>query len=85
MSGVRVKALLAMPSGAKIRSRITSPSRLPVMPSTTWPAQSMLLPYSQSSPGSNRSGDLSAAFEEVMTLGWPCSLARRLYCSLKKS
>ena len=53
IDGVIVKAVLVMPSGAKMRSCMNSPSRLPVIPSTTWPAQSMLQPYSQSSPGSN--------------------------------
>ena len=56
MSAVSLKPLLFMSSGAKMRSAMTSPSRLPVMPSTTWPTQSMLEPYSHSSPGSNRRG-----------------------------
>ena len=48
------------------------------MPSTTWPAQSMLDPYSQRSPGSKSSGVVIDAREQVMTLGWPCSFASRL-------
>ncbi len=48
-----------------------------MIPSTTWPAQSMLEPYSHSVPGSNSSGVLIAAFDAVITLGWPCSLAIR--------
>ena len=63
----------------------TSPSLLPVIPSITWPHQSMLLPYSHLSPGSNRRGVISAFLELVMTLGCPFSWARRLYFSLKKS
>ena len=35
IDGVSVKAESAIPSGSKMRSRITSPSRLPVIPSTT--------------------------------------------------
>ena len=54
-----VNAVSAMPSGSKTRSRMTSPRRRPVIPSTTCPSQSMLLPYSQRSPGSNSSGVMS--------------------------
>ena len=64
-------AVSSMPSGLKIRSFMTSPSRLPVIPSTTWPAQSMLEPYSHCSPGSNSSGVQIEACEAVMTLGCP--------------
>jgi hypothetical protein len=58
-----------MPSGSKIRRWKTSPRRLPVMLSITCPAQSMLVPYSQRSPGSNSNGVISAALDAVMTLG----------------
>src|SRR5258708_8515085 len=77
IEGFSEKSMSSMPSGAKIRSLITSPRRLPRMLSTTWPAQSMLLPYSHLSPGSNNSGVISDAFEQVTTLGWPRSCARR--------
>jgi len=77
IEGVSEKAISSMPSGAKIRSTITSPRRLPRMLSTTCPHQSMLLPYSHLSPGSNSSGVISDAFEQVITLGWPRSCARR--------
>lgn len=60
-----------------MRSAKTSPSRLPVMPSTTCPTQSMFVPYSHFEPGSNRSGVMIAAFDEVITLGCPWSVARR--------
>ena len=49
-SSVIVNAVSRMPSGSRMRSRTTSPRRLPVIPSTTWPAQSMFEPYSQRSP-----------------------------------
>ena len=78
MSGVIENAMSVMPSWLKMRSCITSPSRLPRMPSTTWPAQSMLVPYSHFSPGSNSSGVISACFDEVITEGWPCCVASRL-------
>src|SRR5258708_38111825 len=77
IEGFSEKSMSSMPSGAKIRSLITSPRRLPRMLSTTWPAQSMLLTYSHLSPGSNNSGVISDAFGQVTTLGWPCSCARR--------
>ncbi len=77
MSGVSTKPLLVMPNGSKIRSCITWPSRWPVTASTTWPAQSMLLPYSHRSPGSNSRGVLSDALLAVRTLGCPCSVAKR--------
>ena len=73
----RLKVMSFMPSGSKMRCWKTWPRRWPVMPSTTWPAQSRLLPYSHFSPGSNSSGVISAAFEAVMTLGWPFFSARR--------
>ena len=66
-----------MPHGSKIRSAKTSPRRLPAIPSMTWPVQSRLDPYSHLSPGSNSSGVISDAFEPVMTLGWPFSVASR--------
>ena len=66
MAGVMVKAVLDMPSGSRMRSPMTSPSRLPVMPSTTCPTQSMLEPYSHSSPGSKSSGVLIEAFDAVV-------------------
>ena len=72
------KVMSVMPQGSKIRSAITSPSRLPVMPSTTWPAQSTLVPYSHLVPGSNSSGVISAFRVAVITLGWPFSSASRL-------
>lgn len=68
-----------------MRSRNTSPSRRPVIPSITCPAQSMLLPYSHCSPGSNSKGVCRARRLEVTMLGCPWFSARRLYCSLKKS
>ena len=46
--------------------------------STTWPHQSMLLPYSHLSPGSKSSGVMIDAFVHVVTLGCPCSCANRL-------
>src|SRR5580692_5741432 len=71
IDGVNEKAMSSMPSGWKMRSFITSPSRLPRMSSTTWPHQSRLLPYSHLSSGSNSSGVINDAFEQVITLGWP--------------
>ena len=42
--------------------RMYSPRRMPLTASTIFPAQSMPMPYSQRSPGSNRSGMRSATF-----------------------
>jgi hypothetical protein len=42
-------------------------------------------PHSHSSTGSNSSGVLIEALDAVTTLGCPCSVARRLYLSSKKS
>lgn len=58
-----------------MRSVMTSPRRLPVIPSTTSPAQSMLVPYSHRVPGSNSSGVRREAIDAVMILGCPCSVA----------
>jgi len=83
--GVGEKAVSFIPSGWNTRSAMTSPNRRPVIASTTRPAQSMLEPYSHCSPGSNSSGVRRASCEQVSTLGCPCSCARRVYVSLKKS
>ena len=85
ISSVSVKDVVSMPRGPRIRSCMTSPRRLPVIPSSTWPAQSMLDPYSHRSPGSKISGVEIDLCDAVMTLGYPWSLASRAYCSLKKS
>ena len=85
IAGVIEKAVESMPRGPRIRSANTSPSRLPVMPSTTRPAQSMLEPYSHCSPGSKSRGVSIEAYEASTTHGWPCSLASLVYVSLKKS
>lgn len=77
ISSVGVNAVESIPSGANTSWAITSPSRFPVIPSTTWPHQSMLLPYSHRVPGSKSSGVLSAALDAVITLGCPCSVASR--------
>src|SRR5918993_5237758 len=69
ISSVVVKAVSFMPSGSKMRSANSSPSRLPLTPSTTLPTQSMFLPYSQRSPGSNRSTERNDAMVPVTTLG----------------
>lgn len=69
MSSVSANAVSPIPSGSKIRSRMTSPRRRPRTASTTRPHQSMFEPYIHRSPGSNSSGVVSAAFDPVITLG----------------
>ncbi len=46
----------------------------PLAASTILPAQSMLMPYSQRSPGSNRSGVVSAALAQVVMPGVPVAV-----------
>lgn len=85
VASVRANAESVMPRGANTRSAVTSPRRLPVMASTTWPHQSMPLPYSHCVPGSNGSGVCSARREAITIYGWPCSVAIRFYWVLKMS
>ena len=60
-----------MPSGSNKLSFMYAPSVWPLTASTILPAQSMLMPYSQRSPGSNNSGSVSALFLHSVTLGMP--------------
>jgi hypothetical protein len=52
---------------------------LPLTASTALPTQSMLMPYSQRSPGSDASGMVSALFSQVVMPGMP---ARSMYCPI---
>jgi len=58
-----------MPSGPRMLSRMYWPSRCPLTASTILPAQSMLMPYSQRSPGSNSRGRFSALSWQLMMPG----------------
>jgi hypothetical protein len=71
MSGVMRNAVLSMPSGSSRLSVRYAPSFWPLTATTIFPAQSMSMPYSQRSPGSNSSGSVSALFLQPVTLGIP--------------
>ncbi len=85
MPGVIRKALSRMPSGAKISSRIQSPSFRPLAISSIRPAQSMPMPYSQREPGSNISGERSMASLQVLLAGMPSAWWQRQTSSLQRS
>ena len=63
-----------MPSGAKILSRKYASSGWPLVASTRRPTQSMLMPYSQRSPGSKISGVRMDATLPVAREGMPDAL-----------
>ena len=58
-----------MPSGPRMFCCKYASSFWPEAASTILPAQSMLIPYSQRSPGSKSSGVVSAAFVHVVMPG----------------
>ena len=63
-----------MPRGWKIFSRKYWSSFAPLAFSTILPAQSMLIPYSHRSPGSNINGVVKAAFVHVIMPGVPVAV-----------
>ena len=63
-----------MPRGPKMFSRKYRSSFWPPAASTILPTQSMLIPYSHRSPGSNISGVVSALFVQVVTPGVPVTV-----------
>ena len=64
-----------MPSGPKMFSWKYRSSLWPLTASTILPAQSMLIPYSHRSPGSNINGVVKAAFLHVMIPGVPVTFS----------
>ena len=66
-----LNAVSFIPSGPVMCSWKYRSSFWPLAASTILPAQSMLMPYSQRSPGSNRSGVVSAALAQVVMPGVP--------------
>ena len=62
---------LSMPSGPNRFSLKYSPSFLPLTVSTILPAKSMLIPYSQRSPGSNINGIFKESFLQAPMPGSP--------------
>ena len=69
--GESLNAVSFIPSGPKMLSWKYRSSFWPLAASTILPAQSMLIPYSQRSPGSKSRGVVNAAFVQVMMPGVP--------------
>ena len=67
----RANIVSLMPSGVVMLSRITTSRVVPATDSTTFPSQSVLMPYSNRSPGCEVMGALNASADPGTTLGMP--------------